>query len=33
MSLLRQLWITVIVASLVALLGSAGVSLYTALPA
>ena len=30
MSLLRQLWITVIVASLVALLGSAGVSLYTA---
>ncbi len=30
MSLLRQLWITVIVASLVALLGSAGVSVYTA---
>ncbi|MCL2657254.1 MAG: EAL domain-containing protein [Betaproteobacteria bacterium] len=30
MSLLRQLWITVIVASLIALLGSIGVSLYTA---
>jgi diguanylate cyclase (GGDEF)-like protein len=30
MSLLRQLWTTVIVASLVALVGSAGVSLYTA---